>query len=167
MNEFTTVFDLTSKSVRSDAMYNLVVSIVLICSGLAGVIFHKWVIEKLQMRITRSVFFITALVGFGWWLWHMELFNYAICGKAKDAQVVEGTVQVSHSQPYQGHTSGDKITIDGQSFVIDYFYATPGYKETIAHGGVLRNGVYARIHHCDGVIIKVEVIKNNTGEKNP
>jgi hypothetical protein len=80
---------------------------------------------------------------------------------------VEGTVQVSHSQPYQGHTSGDKITIDGQSFVIDYFYATPGYKETIAHGGVLRNGVYARIHHCDGVIIKVEVVKNNTGGKSP
>jgi hypothetical protein len=34
---------------------------------------------------------------------------------------------------------------------------TPGYQQTIAHGGALREGVYARLHHYDGVIIKVEV----------
>jgi hypothetical protein len=159
MNEFTTIFDLTSKSVRADAIYNLIISITLIACGLAGAVFHQWVTEKIQIRITRSVFVIMALAGCGWYLWHMELSNYAIWGKAKDAQVVEGIVHVSHEQPYHGHSSGDKITIDGQPFVIDYFYTTAGYKDTISHGGALRAGVYARIHHCDGTIIKVEIMK--------
>jgi hypothetical protein len=36
---------------------------------------------------------------------------------------------------------------------------TPGYKQTISHGGALREGVFARLHHYDGVILKGEVGK--------
>lgn len=89
----------------------------------------------------------------------MDVFNYAILNKANKAQVVEGIVRVAHRQPYQGHTTGDKITVNGQPFEVDYFNADPGYKDTIAHGGVLGEGAYARIHHCDGVIVKVEIKK--------
>jgi len=159
MNEFTTVFDLTSNSVRTEAIPHFIGSIVLIVGGLAGVIFHRWIIEKLKIRLPRSIFGILIFFGLWWCVGHIDVINYAIMNNAKNAQVVEGIVHVSHMQPYQGHTSGDKITVEGQSFEVDYFSAAPGYKDTIAHGGVLHEGAYVRIHHSDGVIVKVEVKK--------
>jgi hypothetical protein len=153
MNEFTTVYDLTSQSAQMSGWFHFIFSMALIIGGILGVIFHKRMFENLP----RSIFGIMVLFGLGWWLEHMELFNYVILRNAENIQVTEGIVHVTRTQPYQGHTSGDKITIDGQPFEIDYFHANTGYNESIAHGGVLQEGVYARIHHCDGVIYKVEV----------
>jgi len=34
------------------------------------------------------------------------------------------------------------------------------------HGGVLRPGVYARLHHHDGVILKVEMRKSGKPQAN-
>ncbi len=159
MNEWTTVFDLTSRGARAEAIPHLIGSIVLMIGGLAGIIFHNWIIRKLDTRIPRSIFGIMILSGLFWCAGHLDVINYAVLKNAKNAQVVEGIVHVSHRQPYQGHTSGDKINVDGHPFEIDYFNAAPGYKDTLAHGGVLGEGTYARIHHCDGVIVKVEVKK--------
>jgi hypothetical protein len=72
------------------------------------------------------------------------------------AQVLLPRGRVAH-QPVHGHASGDKIIVGDRQFEIDYFRVTPGYQQTIAHGGALRERVYARLHHYDGVIIKVEV----------
>jgi hypothetical protein len=47
--------------------------------------------------------------------------------------------------------------VGDRQFEINYLLATPGYRQTIAHDGALREGVYARLHHYGGVIIKVEV----------
>ncbi len=159
MNEFTTVFDLTSKSVRAHAMLPLIFSFLGIIGGLTGVIFHKWVIEKLQMRIPRSIFGIIVLIGLLWLAIHIDIINYAVMNKAKDAQIVEGVVHVTHRQSYHGRTYSDRITVDGQPFEIDQFNAAPGYKDTIASGGVLGEGAYVRIHHCDGAIVKIEIKK--------
>jgi hypothetical protein len=73
------------------------------------------------------------------------------------SQVVEGIVHISHEQPAHGHSSGDKITVGDQTFEVNYFLATPGYKQTISHGGVLREGVYVRLHHYDGIILKLKL----------
>jgi len=159
MNEFATVFDLTSKSVRAHAMLPFIFSILAIIAGITGVIFYKWVTRKLQIPVHRSIYGILALLGLWWPFGHMDILNYAILNKAKDSQVVEGVVHVSHRQPYSGHTTGDKITIDGEPFVVDFFSAAPGYNETLSHGGVLREGAYVRVHHCDGAIIKIEIKK--------
>lgn len=64
-------------------------------------------------------------------------------------QIVEGSVQVLHKQPATGHTKGDIITVNGKQFEVNYFYLTPAYRNTLAHGGVLNGGVYARIYYCN------------------
>jgi hypothetical protein len=79
-------------------------------------------------------------------------------------QITEGLVHVRYEQLETGHTPGDKIEIGGHEFDIDYYLVTPGYKQTIAHGGVLREGVYARLHHYDGVILKVETKNMDKGQ---
>jgi hypothetical protein len=38
---------------------------------------------------------------------------------------------------------------------LNYFYATPAYRRTIAHGGALRPGIYARLSHVDGEIVRM------------
>lgn len=157
MSEFTTVFDITSKSVRAEAIPHLMGSLLLMIGGLSGIIFQKWITGKLHIKVPRSIFAIMILLGIWWPFGHMDVIHYAVLNKAKDAQVMEGIVHVSHMQPYQGHTSGDKITVDGQPFMVDFFSEAPGYKDTISHGGVLREGTYAKIHHCDGAIVKIEI----------
>jgi hypothetical protein len=73
------------------------------------------------------------------------------------SQVTEGVVHVIHQQPAAGHSAGDKISLGGQIFEIDYFHRAPGYNQTVEHGGALKEGVPARLHHDNGVILKVEV----------
>jgi hypothetical protein len=55
-------------------------------------------------------------------------------------EVAEGIVTVLHQQPAHGHSSGDRIVVDGMPFEVNYFYATPAYRQTIAHGGALQAG---------------------------
>ena len=74
-------------------------------------------------------------------------------------QVVEGQVQVLHQQPVTGHTKGDIITVNEKQFEVNYFYATPAYRNTLAHGGVLGSGVYARLYYHNGEILRVDIRK--------
>ena len=72
-------------------------------------------------------------------------------------QVVEGPVQVLRLQPKGGHAPGDLIEISNKQFEIDYYLDTVGYKQTIANGGALTEGTYARVYFVDDTIIRVEV----------
>ena len=74
-------------------------------------------------------------------------------------QVVEGHVQVLHQQPVTGHTKGDIITVNGKQFEVNYFYATPAYRNALAHGGVLGSGVYARLYYHNAEILRVDIRK--------
>jgi len=74
-------------------------------------------------------------------------------------EVSEGIVAVLREQPAHGHASGDRIVVDGKPFEVNYFYATPAYRQTIAHGGALQAGVYGRLSHVDGEIVRVEIRK--------
>jgi hypothetical protein len=71
--------------------------------------------------------------------------------------MVEGQVQVLHEQLVTGHTKGDVIAVNGKQFEVNYFYLTPAYRQTIAHGGALRAGVYARLYYYDGEVLRLEV----------
>jgi hypothetical protein len=82
----------------------------------------------------------------------LYIYNNNLC------QVVEGTVNVLHVQPREGHDKGDIVSINGAQFVINYYNSDVfTYRNTIMHGGVLNDGAYVRIFNCNERIIKVEV----------
>jgi hypothetical protein len=81
-------------------------------------------------------------------------------------QVVEGPVHVLRLQPKGGHARGDLIEIGNKQFEIDYYLDTVGYRQTIANGGVLTEGTYARVYFVDDTIIRVEV-KHPAESSNP
>jgi hypothetical protein len=62
-------------------------------------------------------------------------------------KIAEGVVRVLHTQPASGHDAGDIITVGGIEIEVNYFSNTFGYNQTIAHGGNLTDGVYAKIYY--------------------
>lgn len=86
-----------------------------------------------------------------------ELNNLVKLYENKSYKVVEGVVSVIHEQPKSGHDKGDIITINGKEFEINYFVMTHAYSQTIAHGGVLKEGVYAKVFYYDDRILRIDV----------
>lgn len=91
--------------------------------------------------------------------------------KNRTGMVAEGRVCVLDQQPWSGHHPGDLILIDGKQFRVNSFICSHGYAKSIAHGGVLKDGVWARIHYVpnkryigrssgnviDAVIYRIEI----------
>lgn len=81
--------------------------------------------------------------------------------------VVEGKVQVIHEQPRGGHDRGDLIVVGDKEFEFSYFEESFGYHQTISNGGVLKEGVYARLTYCknpspfetNNIILRVELLE--------
>ena len=168
MNEFRTVVEYTAGSIRADALYHIAVGALLMVGGIAGWVFYKRnPEEELPGHADRGLFAVLVVFGLLWWVAHVNLIAFAISDITGNTRVAEGVVHVSGIQAYHGHNASDKISVGGQPFEVNYFHATPGYKQTIARGGALENGVYARLHHCNGVILKVEVRTNETGQQGP
>ena len=164
MNELHTVFDITvgSNGIGGDAWFRMAIGI---AAAIAGMV---WLVRMWRMQAGwRQMFNAVSLIGFGaiWLIVTLPLWNLATSNADRllliqlsgQSEVTEGAVHVTHMQPLHGHAAGDKIIVGDRQFEIDHFLLTPRYRQTIAHGGALREGVYARLHHYDGVIIKVEV----------
>lgn len=96
-------------------------------------------------------------------------FSYKLVNHYKngDYEIAEGEVLVLHQQRQGGHDKGDKVLIDGTKFVIDYFTPTNAYNQTIAYGGVLHNGVQAKLYHHDGKILRIDILKTENGADIP
>jgi hypothetical protein len=107
------------------------------------------------LLVWSIIWLLAAVPGFGINIWR----SYPLVCAYKDgtAQVVEGSVHVIRKQPEGGHASGDLIEINGVRFDVNFFSLTPAYKQTIAHGGSLREGVQARVWHYDGWILRVDI----------
>jgi len=164
MNELHTVFDITvgSNGIGGDAWFRMAIGIGVAIAGMV------WLARAWRRQAGwRKMFNAVSLIGFGaiWLIVTLPLWNLAtpdsdrlpLIQLSGPSEVTEGAVHVTHPQPEHGHAAGDRISVGDRQFEIDYFRVTPGYRQTIAHGGALREGVYARLHHYDGVIIKVEV----------
>jgi hypothetical protein len=163
VSDFVTVFEIArgSNGVLADEIFRLLIGIGALIGGVTGLI--------LQWRNNGAKSWVGPLFVIAWslfWL-YLHTFPYVlghINGLVRayqngQYQVVEGQVQVLHEQPATGHTKGDIITVNGKQFEVNYFYLTPAYRNTLAHGGVLASGVYARIYYHNGEILRVDIRK--------
>ena len=162
MSDFTTVFEITrnSNGIFSDEAFRLLIGVAAFFGSLRllvrnvrgrgaakdyiGPVFVLiWSVIWISMHLLPNVF------------GHVNKLVSAY--KDKRYEIVEGPVQVLWQQPYHGHSQGDRIRVNGKEFVVSYFYATPAYTKTIAHGGVLTQGTYARLYYYDGEILRVDI----------
>ena len=162
-SDFVTVFEIArgSNGVFAGEVFRLLVGIAALIAGVTALIF-KW--RNNEPKSWVSPVFVTA-----WGLLWLYLHNFPyVFGHTNNLvrayrdgqyQVVEGQVHVLHEQPATGHTKGDIITVNGKQFEVNYFYATSAYRNTLAHGGVLGGGVYARLYYYNGEILRVDIRK--------
>ncbi len=164
MSDFITVFEISADAngLRRDAMFRMAIGICAVVFGARSLV-RTWRGERRLRDLVFPAF--SVLWGVVWTVADVPLWQVGITDarrlvelqRSGGGEVTEGVVHVKHQQPASGHSSGDKITVGGREFEVNYFLATPGYRQTIAHGGALREGVYARLHHEGGVILEVEV----------
>src|SRR6267143_3485138 len=165
MNDFTTVFVITggANGIRADTLFRLAVGLLVTSAGIVGIIRCY----RNHSQWPKKLFPSLLMIGWGifWLVLHIPLFQISTTKISSlldiyrdgKSDVIEGVISVKHEQPASGHTKGDVITIGGKEFEVNHFLVTPGYKTTISHGGVLRQGVYARLHYHDEIILKVEI----------
>ena len=164
MPEFVTVFEITrnGNGVFGDEVFRLLIGVVALLGSLRSLIRNRRR-EKSRRDYIGPIFILIWSV---FWLYlHLlpNVFGHVnrLVNAYRDKQyeIVEGPVEVLHQQPKTGHSKGDVIRVNGKEFVVDYFYATPAYHNTIAHKGILNVGTYARIYYSDGEILRVDVRK--------
>lgn len=168
MDEFITIFEI-SKNTNGylfDALLRISIGIIALVIGVVGLIRWKQGNHKFPKKIFRPAFI--TFWGAIWLFAHIHLLQSGDLGTswAKElinayenghCKITEGIVHVRHEQPVTGHDAGDEICIDDQTFFVSSFLITPAYAKGIANGGVLKEGVYARLHHYRGKILKVEI----------
>ena len=164
MPDLTTAFEITrgSNGIWSELWWRLAIGIVALLIGVVG-LRRRW--RQRGSWFTWLPPLLVTAWSFAWIVMHDFPGGFRHVSALTDAyqkgqyDVVEGDVVVLHRQPVSGHTKGDVIRVGGTTFEIDHFLATPAYHDTIAHGGVLKDGVRARIYHRDGAILRVDVQK--------
>ena len=167
-NEFTTVFEISlgSNGVVKEDVFRLVIGSAVLVFGVYGII--RCIRTQSSKAVIHSAFAVVFSIV--WLAMHMpfvvrdftSLRHYLHVYRSGQCESAVGFVHVTGRQPYTGHAAGDKITVDGHEFQVDYFHWTLGYNKTIARGGVLFEKAYVRLHHHDGVILKVEVGSKET-----
>ena len=167
-SDFVTVFEITrnSNGVFVGAVFRLLI-------GVAALIGALRVLVRTRRRESSRRDYIGPIFVLVWSLFWIYLHNFPhVFGhidrlisayQQKQYQIVEGPVQILHQQPATGHTKGDIVAVNGEQFEVNYFYATPAYRNTLAHGGVLGAGVYARIYYFNGEILRIDIRKRVRG----
>jgi hypothetical protein len=163
VSDFVTVFEISrgSNGVFAGEVFRLLIGVAALIGGVIALV-RNWKNKSLKSWV--GPVFVAAWALF--WL-YLHNFPYVFghinrlvkANRYGQYEVVEGPVQVLHEQPATGHTKGDIITVNGKQFEVNYFYLTPAYRNTVAHGGVLASGVYARIYYHNGEILRVDVGK--------
>lgn len=163
MSDPVTVFEIArgSNGVFADGCLRLLIGVAALVGGVIALIRRR--------RSNGTMDWLGPVFVIAWALFWLYLHDFPrLFGHINDVvtayrdgryQVVEGRVQVLHEQPATGHTKGDIITVSGKQFEVNYFYLTPAYRNTLAHGGVLGGGVYARLYYYDGEILRVDIRK--------
>lgn len=154
-NAFTTVFEvsLTSGPFVEGTLSRVALGIGALCLGI-------WLSPRDRGASVLVVLLSVAwLAGNGvvWWFRTQSLRPYFDAYRSGRADVAEGPVHIVHYQDRHGHGSTEKISVGGREFVLNFFETRPGYNQPVWKGGVLREGVYARLHHYNDAILKVEI----------
>ena len=162
MPEFTTVFEITrnSNGIFGEEVFRLLIGVAALIGSLSLLVRNVRGSKGVKDYVGPVFVLIWSVI---WISMHLLPNVFGHVSKLMSAyrdkryEIVEGPVQVLWQQPYTGHSKGDVIRVNGKEFVVNYFYATPAYHNTIAHKGVLTQGAYARLYYFEGEILRVDI----------
>ncbi len=176
---FTTVFTLAENAAQATKNYqdHLLLVVLLWAVGIIGLLYAgALLIYSLifKLKLKRVTYRIAIGAGLAMWVGMgvLNLLNgvdapqVSNCARlqsiydAHQSRITEGIVHISHIQPEGGHDKGDIVTVGNVEFEVSYYVSTCAYKQSIAHGGALTEGPYARIYYTDDhTILRIDVKK--------
>ena len=166
MNDFITIF-VIPRNTEAYIPILIIASLVTIAISVAEVILRKkgkgifpWATSTMPPTFGIVVGSIL-LIGYSAILIYSIVQSNRLVSAYKNGEydIAEGIVHVLHTQPRGGHDKGDIVRIGNDEFVIDYHKFTVGYDLTITNGGVLKDGIYARVYHKKGIIMRIDIPK--------
>lgn len=167
MAEYQAVWDVASASQDAELgpWVRLVAGVVMTGLAVVGIAFRNRFKGRLANAGKSAVLLL--FIALLWTAFHAYfLFQYlgereqlVALYETNAYESVEGVVQVLHEQPRSGHDQGDIVKIGEQQFEINYYRKTHAYRTTLAHGGVLRDGVTARVGYVNDEILAIEIAR--------
>jgi len=76
-----------------------------------------------------------------------------------DYSLVEGVVTDFHPMPYEGHQD-ECFSVKEKRFCYSDYLITGGFHNSASHGGPIREGLPVRIAYSNGVILRLDIPKN-------
>jgi len=77
--------------------------------------------------------------------------------RSGNLSLVEGCLQSFHPMPADGHEN-ERILVNGKAFSYsDFDESTPGFNNTLSHGGPIHADSAVRIHYVGNTIVKLAV----------
>lgn len=76
-----------------------------------------------------------------------------------DYQMVQGVVTDFHPMPYEGHQD-ECFSVQQERFCYSDYEITPGFHNSASHGGPIRAGLPVRIAYRNGLILRLDVPKD-------
>lgn len=154
------VFDVAASGLR--VIWFPLVGVLFVLAGFVLVFLRRRLPKLRSADGSRLVWFLF-LFGFAWMLVAgvTTIGDYISMRRALlkgDFQIVEGVVQDFATIPRKGRES---FRVGGQRFAYGEFIVTPCFHETRAHGGPVTEGVYVRIAHRNGAILRLEICTGN------
>lgn len=132
-----------------------------VCFALSCVIllfgYMFWRRKPVLWRTTLGICFLGLLLSiFVLTVMYLDFRHLQNAYLAGDYTVVEGPV--AHFRPMS--ESGDKkerFSVGSASFEYSPYYPTPGFNQPAYRGGPIREGLWVRVTHHHGVILKLEI----------
>jgi hypothetical protein len=90
------------------------------------------------------------------WSTYTEYMTLTAALRAGNVQIVEGMVSAFSPQPKEGKRN-ESFCVAGRCFFYSAFNVTNAYNRTATNGGVIKDGLFVRIHHVDGRIVRLEI----------
>ena len=165
-NDFLTVFVLTENASPAYSRYHIMslVALSVLVVGIAGLAYVGVpLVFKRKTKRASYIIYSAALIFVG--VAALNIVNntdgYLVkdCARlqslydSQEYRLAEGAVHV-----LQSDRKRDKISVDGTVFDVDYFLETCGYKASVANGGILAEGVYAKVYYSnDRTILRIDV----------
>jgi len=156
--QFQTVYDLAQTGY--DAWHSVSTGLILSAIGAAMVLFPSLLKTTTSgWRIFAWVYFLFA-VGWTVIVFSTTYGTYSfLLGRLQSGeyQIAEGIVENFDPIPEEGHKH-ESFDVAGQHFEYsDFDLSRGGFNNAASHGGPIRAGLYVRISHVKGVIVRIEV----------
>lgn len=108
------------------------------------------------LRAVVLLVVVGTVAGGMYWL-DVKRFHRALERAQEEGIPISGVVADFSPERYQGHGPEEQFRVNGYLFHYSYYFDTPFFNRSAAHGGPLRNGLKVRITAVGHHIARLEV----------